>query len=327
MSEFEHEAPLPDVDAIIEARAMGLPEPGQEPEPSPQGPLRDSETGRFVARQEVEEGDEGPEEQESLILGKFRSPDEVVSAYQNLEPELGRLRNEVGELRQREEQVRQYLAQRQALEHQRQQEAMMRGPDPATASRFDQILEDNPAQALDWALSTGNRALFDKGLDEWYEADPRRATEYHTARQMQGLAQAFEQRLNQNVAPLAAERERGEFLGSWEGLKSRLPDLDTMAPAMLEVAKAIPAIAESMRSLDRAERERSIEFAYHAARSATGQPREAPEAAAPPQQNGYVMAPSPSGGFASGGPGVDSIKQAILDYNSTILPIEDVIER
>lgn len=104
--------------------------------------------------QQPPEGQQG-QGQEQLILGKFKSQDDLVKAYQAAEKRLGQMRNEMGQLRvQPQQQSQQQQVQgQQGQQSQQQEQEVQWTPEQWQAfnQHFNQEFTKNPGQAI-WQL-------------------------------------------------------------------------------------------------------------------------------------------------------------------------------
>jgi hypothetical protein len=95
-SEFTEEEPKSEEPAQEEAPAE---EPAQE-EPAKEGPAEEQPAEEEPAEEEPaeEEPAQEPEKAPELILGKFKSQDDLINAYKNLEKKMGEKAQEVKEV-------------------------------------------------------------------------------------------------------------------------------------------------------------------------------------------------------------------------------------
>lgn len=267
-----------------------------------------------------DQADQG--QQENLILGKFRSPEDVIKAYENLEPELGRLRNEIGELRRREEQMRQYLALQQQSSQQGQSQHPSQ-PGVLSEDALERMFERNPEQALDIAAQQGNIDFYQRAYSEWHEIDPLSADNYLVNRKLLAFQNYLQSQLASTIGPMVEHRERELFSSVCDRLNEQTGgDLARYQERMIELARANPAIGASLSVDDPSSIENTVKYLYFAAKGMDAQSAPPPQAPPPQQQQqgyGYVMPPTNNMGQSSSGE-LDPIKRAILEYNSTIAP-------
>jgi hypothetical protein len=201
----------------------------------PVGADRD-EKGRFTAKQEPP-GDE-------LLLGKFRSVDDLASGYSNLEQELGRQAQEIGWLRQ-------------------QSEAPQHTLDQPTVDWFDEQIADNPQGAAVWAMRQDpSGVLYNRAMESWYEESPRQASAFERELEMGAMAKAVDQRLSSIAAPMMARTHQDDFDSAWNAVYQQHPDLPEHGDAILEAAQSAPEVVAQLQSGTLQDKQRVIENLY-----------------------------------------------------------------
>lgn len=279
--------------------------------------------GDTGAAQEAGESQVDQGGQENLILGKFRSPEDVIKAYENLEPELGRLRNEVGELRRREEQMRQYLALQQQQSVQQSQPQHQSQPGTLSEDALERVFERNPEQALDLAIQQGNIDFYQRAYSEWHEIDPLSADNYLVNRKLMAFQSYLQSQLASTIGPMVEHRERELFSSVCDRLNEQTGgDLARYQDRMVEIARTNPAIGAALSVDDPSSIENTVKYLYFAAKGMDAQSAPPPPVQQPqPQHHGYGYVMPPTNNMGQSGSGeIDPIKRAILEYNSTIAP-------
>lgn len=206
MSENEQVDEQPEVDPIAEAILHGG---------SPQRDEEPTDSGADVV-------EEAP--QEELILGKFKSVDDMVEAYKNLESH--------------STQTNQRLSELEAL---LQEDDDDEEPVAAWGATFsgeptneEQLIgwaERDPGAAAQWAIANSNRVPEEtvNGLwDHWFERKPTEAMAWYTQQQTQQIRQEYEAELDalrEQVAPLRDAQTQTMFEGALGSLESQIPDL------------------------------------------------------------------------------------------------------
>lgn len=222
-----------------------------------------NEKGQFVAAAAVEEvadDDEGAAEgdeqaagdDQALILGKFRSREELERSYLELENRLGSQGDEVGTLRNEVRQMR------DALQQTPQQ--------PVTEALIEQVeavAEENPAGAAIWALEN-QPMLYDRVMETWYENDPRRAAAFERQLEMAQLRQEMDTKLAPVAQPIAQQQQQASFNEAWAATAQKYPDMKEIATAMSETAQYAPEIVAALQSGETpvAEKQRLVENLY-----------------------------------------------------------------
>ena len=177
------------------------------------------EQGRFVAEQE-----------QPLILGRFKSHEELEKAYSELDSEFGRRNQEWGQIRKELDEVRSALPSQQA---QQQQVPLTQD----TVDWFDEQISENPYGAAEWARqSDPSGVLYNRALDAWYETQPRQASQYERALEMQG----FQKQLLAQQQPFQESLARNEVADAWMAARQVYPDIDQYAEPILAEAQANP---------------------------------------------------------------------------------------
>lgn len=98
---------------------------------------------------EEQPGQQAPSQEEQLILGKFKSPDEVVNAYSSLEQFNTRTRQELAQERQEKEQLQAALQQMQQQMQQSQVQPQVQEPQLTPEEANEQMMNkfyENPSQ-------------------------------------------------------------------------------------------------------------------------------------------------------------------------------------
>lgn len=211
---------LPGDDAILASIRADEPEPETEtPEPVAEQTTVDEPAddrprnpdGTF-AKKEDTDGQPEPE----LILGKFKSPEELAAAYQELESFKGRQSSEISELRQA-------LEQRfTTLEQQAHQPVT-----PQTPVTQD-LIDANPGTATELAYQQGNQAALAAAFEAWELEQPARAAAWIAQKQIEQVNAQWAERYNQleqKIAPVE-QRANTDALADGVGrLRQQYPDI------------------------------------------------------------------------------------------------------
>lgn len=249
MSEFDF------TDEALARKARGEPQP--EAEADRMDPVQErprDQQGRFTSEPEPEPQVEGEPEGE-LILGKFRSYEELERGYSELESGYGRLGQEVGELRR--------VVEESFTEDE---------PEPQYYGLSDDQLgsmveQYGYAQTAEWARQNAPQH-FRQVMREWYDDDPFDATEYHASR----IAVSYDQRLAQEVGPAvqgySQNRQEVEFAQAWTNVQQAHPDLNDLANDVLAVSEHAPELADALVNGDNQQvKQRALENLLHIARA------------------------------------------------------------
>lgn len=236
--------------------ALGQQEETTEEVSPPAEPVRD-EQGRFASAEVPEETEEEVGEGE-MILGKFKSPDDLAKSYESLSAKLDEQGAELGELRQ----MRQQLTQQQVYQ---QQPTMQLNQE--TVDWFDQQVMDNPQGSAVWALRQDpSGVLYNRAMEAWYEESPRQASAFEREMEMGAMAQAVDQRLSSITAPMQARAHQNDFSAAWNAASQQHPDLVEHGDAILEAAQSAPEVVALLQSGTLQDKQRVIENLYYLAK-------------------------------------------------------------
>lgn len=241
----------PDVDALLAERfgreAVATPEPTEEATPVEETAVSEEQPrddqGRFATREQpevYEEPESETEQEQQLILGKYRSYEELEQAHQALESRLGSQGSEVGQLRSELEQLRSRLEQPQQPQFQR----------PITeqdVEAIDMLAQSNPHAALAQANAIDPTGMLtDRVMDIWYMTNPREAGAFQTAVALQEQEQRLAQMLQPVVQTTQQSAEEQAFVQAWENVQTSRPDLNEQAPRIEAVLNENPALARAI---------------------------------------------------------------------------------
>ena len=246
----EEETPVESVVAEETPAEVAETAPEEAPE---EGRARDDK-GRFVAAEpEVEEAPQEETPAEQLYAGKYRSVEELERAYSEAAQKIGSQGSELSDLRKAVDELRESFEQDD--DHQEQPNY-----DPDTLQEW---FENNPSQIPQVAVSAhqqGNIALREQALIAWEEIDPASARLYEREFLKDELRREQQQALQtqSETRNLTADVAK-EFAQSH-------PDMDTLAPAMREIASEYPQMAQILQSNDRAAQLEYLDFLYTKAR-------------------------------------------------------------
>ena len=189
-----------------------------------------------------------PAQTAELILGKFKSNEELAAAYRELEVFRGQQANEIGELRRQVEQVREQTA-----------------PQPQPTTYDTEAIADHFAEhptailpAIQQAYENDDRTLVYLGIRALEDVDPVLA---------EGLRIEIAKRdavseMSEQVRPAMAQAENQEFQGRAQELAARYPDIGDFV-----AGSDIAALAEQFPLQKRAIVEGSSEDRFSAIES------------------------------------------------------------
>lgn len=158
-------------------------------------------------------------------LAKFKTAEAVLRSYAHIEEHSGSLRNEVGELR--------------ALVEDRFERIQNQPPQPQFD--LDEMIVENPAQAVELAWRSGNEAALRKALNGWDEIAPGMSAVWIENKQLAQKLQQIEQ-AQQPILQSNQEQQRLHVVAqAYADLEARYPDFNDHRAAMAEVAAEIAA--------------------------------------------------------------------------------------
>lgn len=196
-----------------------------------------------------------PVVEEKLIGGKFRSVDDLLEAYENIEREKGRLGNEVGQLRG-------------LLSSSPPTQAP--APQMHSLEWFDDLAENNPKAAVEWALNN-NPDLYGRAMQYWIDEEPLVAMDYHTDIKLAIERQKMLNYVNPQIQPMQEDRQVEQIAGTMHGMLASNPDLANHFDDMLKIADERPYLLMNLVEGDPAQQQMAIQDLYDlAVRRSTG---------------------------------------------------------
>lgn len=231
--------------AAQEAEPAGQPDPVAEPEAPAAGQEEAAGTADVAAEAEADGGDEA-----QLIGGKFKSVDDLLHSYQELERDRGRIGNELGELRR--------MVEEQSYQ-QPQQVPFGYGP-------TDEQIDDQPAAIAEWALQQGDERTYTRALAAMYESgDPQLAMHATRLELARGTAPLYQelQTLKQSSGQQQADREIADWAKSH-------PDIGKYQARMIEIAAQNPDIQATLETGHPAAARLVLDHLYRIAASEAG---------------------------------------------------------
>lgn len=176
------------------------------------GRLRDAQTGSFTTAE--------------ALLEKYgmSSLDEFAARYEDNNRKVGSMANEVGEARRELDEWRKFGQQYQQNLQQQPQQPRMMGEEELNA--WDEYTVENPLEAAQRAMQSGDPMLYERTIDTWYAEDPKAATRFETTIALHRQQQQFEQQMKPMMQPLQDQYQNqalGQAVGSVKGM---YPDFD-----------------------------------------------------------------------------------------------------
>ena len=179
-------------------------------------------SGADIAPESGADIEEAPEE---LILGKFKTADDVLEAYRNLEAYNTQQNQRLSELEA-------LLAADDEDEYEAPRPwGVQFNGEPENEEQLVGWAERDPGQAAQWAIANADRVpkeTVDGLWEHWFERKPTEAMAWYTQQQAQQVAQQYEQEiasLREQVAPLRDAQTQNMFEGALGSLEAQIPDL------------------------------------------------------------------------------------------------------
>lgn len=189
----------------------------------------------------VESGADVVEEaptQEELLLGKFKSPDDLAEAYKNLESQFTQDRQRLADL--------EALLEEDSYEEPQQPWGMTFNGEPQNEEELVGWAERDPGAAAQWAISNAGRVpqeTVNSLWEHWFETKPAEANSWYVQQQTNQVREQYEQELaalREQITPLRDQQTQTLFESSLESLESQIPDLADYSEKIQEYIDHIP---------------------------------------------------------------------------------------
>jgi hypothetical protein len=181
--------------------------------------------------EEAEASDESAGEAvEDLILGKFKSPEDLASAYKELEQQFTLTSQQKAELESlmSDDEDDGYEDEPQAWG------SSWGKPfegDPQNEEQLAEWAEKDPGSAAQWAVANADRVPKDTVeavWEHWFERKPTEAMAWYTQQQTLQMQQQYEQRiseLQEQIVPMRDAQTQQMFEGALDSLENQITDL------------------------------------------------------------------------------------------------------
>lgn len=192
----------------------------------------------------VDAPDSAPQDapEEDLILGKFKSTEDVVEAYKHLEAQFTQNNQRLSDL--------EALLNDEDEDDYNEQPAAWGRPFQGEPENEEQLVgwaEKDPAGAAQWAIANANRVpdeIVNAVWEHWHERKPAEAMAWYTQQQTLQLQQQYEERIAQiqaEVAPLRDAQTQTMYSSAIDVLEQQIPDLADYSDKIQEYIDHIPA--------------------------------------------------------------------------------------
>lgn len=178
----------------------------------------------------VEEADSAQEAVDDLILGKFKSAEDLANAYKELEQQFTLTSQQKAEL--------EALMQDDDEDYDEDEPQSWGSSwgkpfegDPQNEEQLADWAEKDPGAAAQWAVANADRVPKDTVeavWEHWFERKPTEAMAWYTQQQTLQMQQQYEERiseLQQQIAPMRDAQTQTMFEGALNGLEQQIPDL------------------------------------------------------------------------------------------------------
>ena len=184
--------------------------------------------------------DTSVEEPAELLLGKFKSADDMAEAYQNLEREFTQARQRATDLES--------LLQDDSPEEDARPvwNSSFSGGNPTNEEELVSWAQNDPGAAAQWAIANNDRVPEEtvKAVwEHWFEQKPTDAMAWYTHQQSQSVAQQYEAELaslREQIAPLRDQQTATLFESSIASLEDQIPDLADYSQKIQDYIDNIP---------------------------------------------------------------------------------------
>jgi|SRR5580765_7296152 len=186
------------LNAIRDANAE---EPDEEPDEDIDDDASDTDSGdvgrggtpRTAGPVSGQPGDEG------LILGRFRTNEDVIQAYQNLEPAYTQTSQQLRDLERTVQELQSRLEQ-PAQEDFHFDSGGLFNVNPTSIDELEALAEEHPDQAAMWAVEHSDKLdprLVQETINYWHQRNPAQATAF----MVNAMFQSYMPQVDQRLAP------------------------------------------------------------------------------------------------------------------------------
>ena len=200
-----------------------------------------------VAEQPAEQPDQ------PLLAGKYKDPADLEKGYEELKGLLDRQAAELGELRQQVQAPVQQPAQIPVTQE--------------TVDWLDEQSFQNPRETVLWARQADPTGfLYQRAIDNWYEADPRGAAQFELDARTYQAQEELVGTIAPMLQPLVEQMQQQQFNDAMASVAAEFPDFGEVAPQLLEVASESPEIAPLLQKGDLASKQKVLRNLYFQAK-------------------------------------------------------------
>lgn len=191
---------------------------------------------------------------ESLFAGKYKTADDLATAYKALEAKLGEQSSQIAESRK--------LADEMAAIREQMGTPAVQTPqyDPDEVSSW---FDENPTmipQVVAEAFQNNDNTLYQIGLQKWHEYSPVQAMEFTLAVREQAMKAEFDAKLAQATLPIQQQAQKAAADNAVARVSAEFPEMktDEFARVMQEEAQNAPWLATVVATGDPAQLEQAL---------------------------------------------------------------------
>jgi len=276
-----------DFDAALAAQVDSREEttPAEEPDPDVHEHVLDTDD-ELLDPEVVGPGTEEPEEEEpeeepapaaleldaraneylkELVESFDGDPAKALRSAVEAQSLIGRQGQELGDLRKEVDAIR------ASQEQQARPEAF--------PGDLDEAIEENPDQVARWALEQNQAGVYNAAMANWYEENPREASRFERALEMDLLRREMETKIQPAIEPARQQTRERSMVQAQTELRGTYPDLDSVLESATE-AEVSGLDATVIRQLQETNPKAALETIYRWVKA--GRPAEV--VAASPEQ-------------------------------------------
>lgn len=225
------------------------PDEGPPAEPEDPAPSETEATAEPEAPQDDRPRDElGRFTEKQPLAGKFKTVDDLESAYLELQRTLGSKNSEIGELRQA---IEDRLDSFQRQQHQVYDDDTIERNPGAVAQQI-------AVQALQAGSIPEQHPAYEAAMEAWFDENPRQATNFLLTLQQVRFQHALEER----TAPVQQTLRQQQEQQAIREFGQRNPDIVDYADQIQQIAGARPALAAMLQSDDPQARVEALDTLY-----------------------------------------------------------------
>lgn len=179
--------------------------------------------------------------QEDLILGRFKTTDDVIQAYQNLEPEYTQTRQQLKDLERQ-------LGEMQQQSTEPEKPFLFESPfsdAPKNVAELEALAEQFPDRAAVWAIENSNNLppeLVQETINYWHQRNPAQATAY----MLQSMMQSYMPQIEQQIRPVTTQHQESNVQKAISMAEAVIgPQYESYHERIIESIEANPSLMPS----------------------------------------------------------------------------------